>query len=404
MHNSDRCDAQGVVITGRRQLNHDIKDSDKLKDEKGGASQTTATSQRPCCSRDACHQHLHQVLKRGCKTIGSHDSQQATNISKRPQEPFCPRRLRRSLSAPLSPLQPRTLNRVATSPNVTSKATSQPPPQSTGCLAVVECARTAFSFLRSTIGSVQPTQTDFQLENGMSAFIGKLLTLGFQDQALKELRILKRRLDSGVSKTTKPTSSEGQTAAQVIAELLDYGDKVPVNLLPVVTGCQFQVLRWISHSKKPHHIEAALPFLEESYLSSPVTLYERLGAKDKKETQKAARQLASLSQTILSFAPSVSSKEDQVATEIRLSPSPTSAFKLQVLCFKAQLKWWKMAGHRGSIDDDILSPFSRCVRAYTRRHPSANGPTYDLIATSFQQLMDLMGSQKSQAKTSSESP
>ncbi|OBS21006.1 hypothetical protein FPOA_07346 [Fusarium poae] len=315
-----------------------------------------------------------------------------------------PRTLRRSLSAPLSPLQPRTLNRVATSPNVTSKATSQLPQQSTGCLAVVECARAAFLFLRSTIGAVQPTQTDFQLENGMSAFIGKLLTLGFQDQALKELRILKRRLDAGVGKTTKPASSEGQTAAQVIAELLDYGDKIPDNLLSVVTGCQFQVLRWISHSKKPHHIEAALPFLEESHVSSPVRLYERLGAQDKKETQKAARQLASLSQTILSFAPSVSSKEDQVATEIRLSPSPTSAFKLQVLCFKAQLKWWKMAGHRGSIDDDILSPFSRCVRAYTRRHPSANGPTYDLIATSFQELMDFMGSQKSQAKTSSESP
>ncbi|GKU18339.1 unnamed protein product [Fusarium langsethiae] len=315
-----------------------------------------------------------------------------------------PRTLRRSLSAPLSPLQPRTLNRVATSPNVTSKATSQPPPQSTGCLAVVECARTAFFFLRSTIGSVQPTQTDFQLENGMSAFISKLLTLGFHDQALKELRILKRRLDAGISKTTKLSSSEGQTAAQVIAELLDYGDKVPDNLLPVVTGCQFQVLRWISHSKKPHHIEAALPFLEESHVSSPVRLYERLGAQDKKEAQKAARQLASLSQTILSFAPSVSSKEDQIATEIRLSPSPNSAFKLQVLCFKAQLKWWKMAGHRGSIDDDILSPFSRCVRAYTRRHPSTNGPTYDLIAASFQELMDLMGSQKSQAKTSSESP
>ncbi|CAG7562991.1 unnamed protein product [Fusarium equiseti] len=315
-----------------------------------------------------------------------------------------PRTLRRSLSAPLSPLQPRTLNRVATSPNVTSKATSQSPPQSTGCLAVVECARTAFSCLRSIMGSVQPTQTDFQLENGMSAFIGKLLALGFQDQALKELRILKRRLDAGVNKTAKPAPTEGQTAAQVIAELLDFGEKVPDNMLPVVTSCQFQVLRWISHAKKPTHIEAALPFLEQSHASSPVKLYERMGVKDEKETQKAARQLASLSQTILSFAPSVSSKEDQVATETRLCPSPTSAFKLQVLCFKIQLKWWKMAGHRGSIDDDILSPFSRCVRAYTRRHPTANGPTYGLIAASYQELMELMGSQKSQAKTTSESP
>jgi separase len=254
------------------------------------------------------------------------------------------------------------------------------------------------------MGPIQTTQTDFQLENGISAFVSKLLVLGFQDQALKELRILKRRLDTGVNRTIKPASAEGQTAAQVIADLLDYGDDVPETLLPVVTGCQAQVLRWISHSKKPSHIEAALPFFEESHISSPIKLFERMGARNEKEAQKTARQLASLSQTLLSLAPSVSSKEDQVATELRLSPSPTSAFKLQVLCFKVQLKWWKMAGHHGNIDDDILSPFSRCVRAYIRRHPPTNRPTYETIAASFQELMDLIGSQKSQAKTSSDSP
>ncbi|KAF9774113.1 hypothetical protein IL306_007946 [Fusarium sp. DS 682] len=321
-----------------------------------------------------------------------------------PKKASGPRTLRRSLSAPLSPLQPRTLNRVATSPNIAAKAETQTVTQSTGCLAAVECARVAFTCLRSIMGPMQTTQTDFQLENGMSAFIGKLLALGFQDQALKELRILKRRLDAGVNKSTKPNSVEGQTAAQVISELLDYGDKVPQSLLPIVTGCQVHVLRWIAHSKKPAHIEAMLPLLEESHPSSPINLFEKLGAQNAKETQKAARQLASLSQTILSLAPSVSSKEDSVATELRLSPSPITAFKLQVLCFKAQLRWWKMAGHRGNVDDDILSPFSRCVRAYTRRQPHANGPTYELIATSFHELMDLLGSQRSQTKTSSDSP
>ncbi|KAF4457648.1 putative cell division-associated protein [Fusarium austroafricanum] len=314
------------------------------------------------------------------------------------------RTLRRSLSAPLSPLEPRTLNRVATSPNIAAKAASQSATPSTGCLAAVECARVAFACLRSIMGPLQTTQPDFQLENGMLAFIGKLLALGFQDQALKELRILKRRLDGGVNRSTKSASTEGQTAAQIIAELLDYGGSVPDGLLPIVTSCQVQVMRWISHSKKPAHIEAALPLLEESHASSPVSLFERLGAKNPKETQKAARQLASLSQILLSLAPSVSSKEDSVAMELRLSPSPSSAFRLQVLCFKAQLKWWKMAGHRGNVDDDILSPFSRCVRAYTRRQLPANGPIYGLIATSFHEVVNLVGSQKLQTKTSPDSP
>ncbi|RMJ02479.1 hypothetical protein CDV36_015257 [Fusarium kuroshium] len=315
-----------------------------------------------------------------------------------------PRTLRRSLSAPLSPLHPRTLNRVATSPNISSKAACQPTTQSTGCLATVECARVAFACLRSIMGPIQPTQTDFQLENGMSAFIGKLLGLGIQDQALKELRILKRRLDTASNKTTKPTSAEGQTASQVIAELLDYDGIVPDHLLSVVTGCQVQVLRWISHSKKPAQIEAALPFLEETHSSSPIKLFERMGSQNEKETQKAARQLASLSQTLLSLAPSVSSKEDQVATEPRLSPSPTSAFKLQVLCFKSQLRWWKMAGHKGNVDEEVLSPFVRCVRALTRRHSPTTGPIYETIATSFNDLLELIEGQESKATTSSNSP
>ncbi|KAH7263268.1 peptidase family C50-domain-containing protein [Fusarium tricinctum] len=382
----------------------------KTKRVAASKAQTTKPSGEQLASKEraalathvinSCIKSLNEIGKPTVPTTPSRRQASQSDLKKASG----PRTLRRSLSAPLSPLQPRTLNRVATSPSTTSKTASQPASQSSACLSVIECARLAFTCLRSIVGPIQTTQTDFQLENGMSAFISKLLVLGFQDQALKELRILKRRLDTGVNRTIKPASAEGQTAAQVIADLLDYGDNVPETLLPVVTGCQVQVLRWISHSKKPSHIEAALPFFEESHVSSPIKLFERMGARNEKDAQKTARQLASLSQTLLSLAPSVSSKEDQVATELRLSPSPTSAFKLQVLCFKVQLKWWKMAGHHGNIDDDILSPFSRCVRAYTRRHPPTNGPTYETIAVSFQDLMDLIGPQKSQAKTSSDSP
>ncbi|KAF4951841.1 hypothetical protein FGADI_7211 [Fusarium gaditjirri] len=382
----------------------------KPKRTAGGKTQTAKSTSEQLSSKDRaalathviniCIKSLNEAAK--LTTPATPSKQQASQGDSK--KTSGPRTLRRSLSAPLSPLQPRTLNRVATSPNIAAKAATQAASQSAGCLAAVECARVAFTCLRSIMGPMQATQPDFQLENGMSAFISKLLALGFQDQALKELRVLKRRLDAVVNKSTKPSSTEGQTAAQVILELLDYGDKVPDSLLPIVTVCQIQVLRWIAHSKKPAHIEAVLPLLEESHVSSPINLLVRSGAKNAKETQKAARQLASLSQTLLLLAPSVSSKEDAVATELRLSPSPTSAFKLQVLCFKIQLKWWKMAGHRGNVEDDILSPFSRCVRAYTRRQSPTNGLTYDLIAASFHALTDLVEPQQSQAKASFDSP
>ncbi|KAI5459927.1 peptidase family C50-domain-containing protein [Mariannaea sp. PMI_226] len=320
-----------------------------------------------------------------------------------------PRTLRRSLSAPLSPIHPRTLNRTATSPSIAVKTTNvQPVGQSTGCLATVECARAAFACLRSIKGPAQPNQSDFQLENGMSAFVGKLLALGLQEQSIKELRLLKRRLEAIVTKdapkSSKSANTEGQTTAQVIAELLDYDGHISDSSLPIITSCQVQVLRLIAISKKPAQIEAAMPFLDESHPSSPLNLFQRLAKLNDKEGQKAARQLASVSQILLSWAPSVSSKEDHVATESRLSPSPASAFQLQVLCFKAQLRWWKLAGHKGVVDDEVISPFVRCIRAFTRRQPAGETATYGMISTSFNELMDLIRAQSSQPKQLSNSP
>ncbi|KAH7159985.1 peptidase family C50-domain-containing protein [Dactylonectria estremocensis] len=332
-----------------------------------------------------------------------------TPSKRQPSKATGPRTLRRSLSAPLSPIQPRTLNRTATSPNIVPKpAIALLAAQSTGCLATVECTRTAFACLRSIKGPAQINQTDFQLETGMSAFVGKLLALGLQEQAIKELRILKRRLDTATAKdapkAVKSMPAESQTAAQVIAELLDYAGPVPDQSLSIITTCQIQVVRLIALSKKPAQIEAALPFLREAHPSSPVNLLQQLAKLNDKEGQKAARQLASLSQTILSLAPSVSSKEDHVATESRLSPSPSSAFQLQVLCFKAQLLWWRLAGHQGVVDDDVLSPFARCIRAFTRRQSTGDNTTFALISASFDSLMDLVRNQEPQPRETFDSP
>lgn len=319
------------------------------------------------------------------------------------------RSLRRSISAPLSPLQPRTLNRVATSPSVTTRNTKTVlPSQSTGCLATVECARVAFTCLRSVKGPVQDGQADFQLENGMSALVGKLLALGMHDQALKELRILKRRLDgpppTAATKNTKATAADTNSVAAGIADLLSFQGSISKSSLPTITTCQTQALKLVSATKKPAHIEALLPALRETNPSSPINLLSRLAEGSDKEAPKAARQLASVSQLLLSIAPSVSSSEDTVAMEPRLSPTPTVAFELEALAFRTQLKWWKLAGHQGSVDDEVLSPFTRCIRALVRRQKSDDKSAYRTIATAFEGIMQIIRSQKHQPATSSKSP
>lgn len=183
--------------------------------------------------------------------------------------------IRRSLSAPLSPVQPRALNRaVASSNNETTSTKAPTPAQSTGCLATVECARVAFSALRSLKGPTKPEEADFQLETGMSALVGKLLGLGMHDQALKELRVLKRRLDSIISgkpSTGTKTGPETTSTTAVIADLLNFPGAIAKPCLATITGYQMQVLKLIAATKKPSHIEAILPHLGDSHASSRST-------------------------------------------------------------------------------------------------------------------------------------
>ncbi|PFH61016.1 hypothetical protein XA68_18381 [Ophiocordyceps unilateralis] len=336
-------------------------------------------------------------------TPGKHGEKNTKQTARR-------RSLRRSISAPLSPLQPRTLNRVATSPNLAAKeARHVPLSQSTGCLATVECARAAFACLRSIKGPVQEGQVDYQLENGMSVLVGRLLALGFYDQAARELRTLKRRLDGSITTTTTMTTTttkNPKTAyvdAAAVAELLDFGANVPKHSLVAVTACQTQVIKLVVATKKPAQVEALLPALQESNPSSTIGFLSRLAAAGDKEAQKAARQTASLCQMLLSAVPSVSGSEDGVATEPRLSPDPTVAFELQALALRTQMKWWKLAGHHGDVDDEILSPLARCSRALVRRQKSDDALVYRTLTSAFESVMSLVGSQKQQPAESAKS-
>ncbi|GAB0133307.1 hypothetical protein EsDP_00001719 [Epichloe bromicola] len=246
------------------------------------------------------------------------------------------------------------------------------------------------------------------IENGMSAFIGKLLSLNLHDQALKEMRILKRRLEPAAriesSKTTKLAPSERTTAAAEIASLLEFKGDISKATLPIVTTLQSQVLKLVCATKKAAHIEALLPQLLENTPSSPVVLLLKLADGGEKQTQKASRQLASVSQALLSMLPSISIQEDSVATESRLSPSPLVAFELQSLSFRTQLRWWKLAGHQGNIDDDVLTPFSRCVRAFARRFKADDKLLYQTLAAAYDALMQIIRLNKHEPSTSSKSP
>jgi separase len=320
--------------------------------------------------------------------------------------------LRRSNSAPLSPLQARSLNRVATSPTVPAKTArlSSIQAPSVGCLSTVECARVAFTCLKSLASSGAVTLPKLQLEAGMSAFIHRLLSLGLHGQALKELVILKQWLglaaeESSGARGPKISKDEGRLAAKSVSKLLDFkGPHWKGPLLSLVITTQLQILRLISISKKPDQVEAAIPFLDEACKWSPLSLLLQSVREGSQNSSKVARQLDSLSQLVLSLTPSVSSKDDIVAAESRLSPSPQSSLTLQSLGLQTKLHWWRLADHRGDINKDILSPLSRCLTAFIRRSKSTPSEKYQLAADVFEKVQSVTASFGLKPATTSKSP
>ncbi|KAK4244169.1 peptidase family C50-domain-containing protein [Corynascus novoguineensis] len=300
--------------------------------------------------------------------------------------------IRRSSSAPMTPLQSRSLNRQSTSPATTKHARS--PSRSsnaTNLLATVECARVALAALRQLPASGKITLPDLQLESGMSALVGKLIALNLQEQAIKELRILKRRLDgppgSELRKGAKATTSDPKNAAQLFSELLDFSTvKASGPRLLLVITTQIQVLRVLAMAKKPSATEAALINLQQDQASSPLNLLLAAAREDGVDIGKIARQMETLAQCLLSLTPSVSSKDDSSAQEPRLSISPASALELQALALESRLHWWRLAKHKGDAEKDIMIPLSRCLSAYIRRTSETPKSIYAVCSTIFKRI------------------
>lgn len=314
------------------------------------------------------------------------------------------RRIRRSNSAPMTPMQPRSLNRVSTSPEVTKKPAPPVPNPSTGCLSTVECARVAFSALRSLQSAAKITLPELQLEAGMSSLVGKLISLGLTEHALKELRVLKRRL-AELAGTEQNKTAKAAPSVLSLAEILDFQEvKSSGQILTLVIATQIQVLRILSNSKRSADIEASLPFIRRTNKSSPITLLLLPAESSAAEKGKAARQLETISQLLLALAPSISHSDDETATESRLSVQPATALELQTIALQTRMCWWKLAGHKFDVDKDLLSPFSKCIFAYVRRIQKIERTSYKACLSSFDSLHDQFAAHNLLPTKSSKSP
>jgi separase len=279
-------------------------------------------------------------------------------------------------------------------PPASSRPSSAASSTSTGSdpalVAAAECARVAFAYLGTAEAKkvVGKDGQELQLENGVLALIGKLVALGLDSQAVKEIRLLKRRLEAFLGHTEgkdasaavkKPGIGIVQKAAaaaekESLASLLHYGPIEPTSpALPIVANLQTYTLRVIARTKKAPAIEAAWEHLQPSNASSPANLLQQL-ASTPTGAPKAARQLESLAQTILSLCPSISAADDGAP----LQPSPAAVLRLQYLAFTIRKSWWDLVQHKSNQDRELVEPFAKCLITYARRSKLPLVEKYDL--------------------------
>ena len=241
-----------------------------------------------------------------------------------------------------------------------------------------------------------------QLETGMSALVGRLIAIGLDDLALKELRILKRRLETTLNpsnkqllrargKTDSMQTSNTTGGNQTLADMLEFEVIPPGNaVLALATTVQLHALKLIASSKKPSFIVAALPKLDTESTGSPTQLLLRSAKESQNQTTKAVRQLEALSQLLLSLCPNISTSEDANVIASKTSVPPEAAFDLQTIALQNRLLCWKFSGHQGDVEVNVLGPFSRCLAAFARRSQANIRDIYKNSRQAFERIQSVI--------------
>lgn len=266
-----------------------------------------------------------------------------------------------------------------------SSAASSASGSDPGLVATAECARAAFAYLGTPEAKkiVGKDGAELQVENGALALVGKLVALGLDNQAVKEIRLLKRRLDAFLGHTEsksitgavkKAGAKDTVTEKESLASLLHFGHIESTSpALPIVASLQTYTLRAIARLKKPSAIEASWEHLQLSNESSPANLLQQL-ATASTGAAKAARQLESLAQTVLALCPSISASDDGAPSQ----PSPEVVLRLQHLAFTIRKSWWELAKHKSNEERELVEPFTKCLVTYARRSKLSFTEKYNL--------------------------
>ncbi|KAL2824028.1 peptidase family C50-domain-containing protein [Aspergillus cavernicola] len=276
-----------------------------------------------------------------------------------------------------------------------------------GVSAVGECARLSLSCLR-VLKTEQGAQIDalpnFQLEQGACVLAGRLLALGLNDMAHKELRGLKRRiqqfLDSqSTRKKTGKKDRDGEVeepAKERMSDLLSFPNISNARSLHgLLVSFQSNALRLIVAEKRPATVSKVVSSLQSADESSPANVILEAIESGALSKDKGAVQLQLLSSTVLSIS---STPQPSNASAVKDRLKPITVLTLQLLSLEIRCMSWKVSGHVCEDSKEMWDPLARYLGAFAHATKGIGKAEFALLYKAIVRL------QSAFAKTQNRSP
>lgn len=295
-----------------------------------------------------------------------------------------------------SPLQPTSPNRkIVRSPakvKGTEECSRNQDTAASRVTSVADCARVSLSCLRVLRNEENDhSSLNIQLEQGLCVLAGKFIAAGLSDMAAEELRKLKGRIvdvsGKGGNKRTQEKEHVSQ-GSESLEELIRI-ELVPssVDLLQLVMSFQYRVLSLISAERQPSTTVNRLPrALAVSNPFSPCNLILAAHTQGVIDGDKAAKQLQTLSRTILSLGTDASSSADSKPTSVKTRIKPVVTLSLQLLSLEIRCIHWRISGHRCNYEKELWVPLAQYFVAFARRSSTVRAADYDYLKEAFLQL------------------
>ena len=273
-----------------------------------------------------------------------------------------------------------------------------------GVFAAAECARLALATLRA-LKNDQQSSTDFpnmQLEQGACVLAGKLISLGLNEIACKELRSLKRRIqqymdtnNAGKKIVPNKDGADEDTGKERMSDLLTFSNIANAeSLYGLLVSYHANAMRLLVAEKKPSTTERLVPFLQLSDESSPASIILAAMNCGSLTSDKAALQLQLLSNTVLSLCAGKSSSTDKSTSKDTLKP--ITALSLQLLSLEIRCLGWQASSHVCDEGREMIEPLLRYLSGFSHRSKGIEKSEFGTIYKTITRIQTAMTEIKKQ--------